>query len=64
MPYLLPSRLGNRYDLNTEEQNNRHNCQNNIAKKNNSRLGNRYDLNTEEQNNRHNCQNNIAKKNN
>ena len=31
----MDSRLGNRYDLNTEEQNNRHNCQNNIAEKNN-----------------------------
>ena len=27
----VDSRLGNRYDLNTEEQNNRHNCQNDTA---------------------------------
>ena len=27
----VDGRLGNRYDLNTEEQNNRHNCQNNTA---------------------------------
>ena len=29
------SRLGNRYELNNEELNNRHNCQNNLAEENN-----------------------------